>query len=740
MIENIILASEGSYDAAGTKLENLKKANFLFGSNGSGKTTISRVIEGSGSFPNCQVNWTGDIPLETCVYNKDFVEQHFDLKSNIRGIYTFGENIEVVDKIKNLKDEADEIKKKIYKLRPILFGGDEAAGKIKEKEAVSAQFVADIWSAKAKIDGLKAAFVGLNNNKKKFSEQYLIEASSNTADLKITSELCEGAETIFSKSLIKANILPIQDSSKILELERSAILKKKIIGKEDVDISALIKILGNSDWVQQGLQYFEHLEDRCPFCQQKTDANFKQSLEAYFDESYTTDLASIGKLIADYGSAGKNLLEAYDAIGAFDSPYFTREDFNKDVVTLRLALRANFENIAAKRKEPSAVIEINDTTLLIAAVNAHISKANEKIKENNDTITNLAVRKKELTSQIWKRLLEDTKDTYNDFKTKIDGIDKAIEALSIQIDKKTEELKKKEEEIEENEKKITSIKPAIDGINKLLKSFGFTNFYLTESAESGFYEVKRLNGEDAKQTLSEGEKSFITFLYFYYLVGGSFNSSGGMNDKVVVFDDPVSSLDTDILFIVCNLIKLIVAEMRAETNSIKQVLVLTHNIYFHKEITFDKKRNAGKAKNDETFWVVRKTSKGSELVAFQENPIKSSYELLWQEIKQKPPSDTAIQNVMRRILEHYFKFYGGINPEEIISKFDGRDKIICGTLLSWVNDGSHFATDDLYMSCDSGQIDRYLNVFQRIFEGSDHGGHFKMMMGDDYVALPIDDA
>jgi len=207
-----------------------------------------------------------------------------------------------------------------------------------------------------------------------------------------------------------------------------------------------------------------------------------------------------------------------------------------------------------------------------------------------------------------------------------------------------------------------------------------------------------------------------------------------------VFDDPVSSLDADILFIVCNLIKSIVAEMRTGTSPVKQVFVLTHNIYFHKEVTFDKKRHAAKARSDETFWVVRKTSQRSELIPFKENPIKSSYELLWREVRQKPPSDTAIQNVMRRILEHYFKFYGGITPKDIIDKFDGKDKIVCSTLLSWVNDGSHFATDDLYMACDPSQIDRYLNVFQRIFEESDHGGHFKMMMGDDYVALPAESA
>lgn len=740
MIESIHLANVGAYDTTGTKLEGLKKLNFIFGSNGSGKTTISRIVEGTGTFLDCQITWAGVSPLETRVYNKDFVEKHFDAESSIKGIYTFGENVEVAEKIKTLKGEADAIKAKLGNLRKILNGEDGTSGKKKAREDIAAQLIEDVWVAKKKFDDLDTAFTGLNNNKRNFCERYLKEASSNGATVRDISELREDATTVFSGALSRATVLPNQDGSKITALESSAILKKRIIGKEDVDIAALIEKLGNSDWVQQGRKYFDQLEDQCPFCQQKTDAAFRQSLEAYFDESYVADLAAISKLLDDYSDAARDLLTAYSASDIVESPDLDRAAFEKDVAVLRLALDSNVDHVRAKRKEPSAPATLTDTAPLLSAVNAHIVAANKKVEANNDTIDNLAARKKELTSQVWKRLLEDTKTIYDKFEADTGGLDKAITSLESQIETETKNFDAKQEEKEENERKITSIKPTIDAINKLLKSFGFTNFHLVESSGGGFYEVKRADGSDAKRTLSEGEKSFITFLYFYYLVGGSFSSSGGTNDKIVVFDDPVSSLDADILFIVCNLIKTIIAEMRTGTSPIKQVFVLTHNIYFHKEVTFDKKRSAATARSDETFWVVRKTSQRSELVPFVENPIKSSYELLWREVRQKPPSDTAIQNVMRRILEHYFKFYGGITPEDIIDKFGGKDKMICSTLLSWVNDGSHFATDDLYMACDPGQVDRYLNVFQRIFEDSDHGGHFRMMMGDDYVELPTKEA
>lgn len=310
MIENIQLANEGAYDATGAKLEGLKRINFIFGPNGSGKTTISRVIEGSGRFPDCQITWTGGSALETRVYNKDFVEKHFDAESSIKGIYTFGENVEVAEKIKTLRGEADRIKETLFSLRKTLLGEDGSGGKKKERGALAAQFVEDVWSAKKKFDDLATAFTGFNNNKKNFCDRYLSEAPSNTAAIRDIAELREDAATVFSPTLAKEAILPKPDSSKISTLESDPILKKKIIGKADVDIAALIVKLGNSDWVKQGRQYYDQLEDQCPFCQQKTDAAFRQSLEDYFDQAYITDLAAVGKLLSDYTNAVKELLNA----------------------------------------------------------------------------------------------------------------------------------------------------------------------------------------------------------------------------------------------------------------------------------------------------------------------------------------------------------------------------------------------------------------------------------------------
>ena len=218
-------------------------------------------------------------------------------------------------------------------------------------------------------------------------------------------------------------------------------------------------------------------------------------------------------------------------------------------------------------------------------------------------------------------------------------------------------------------------------------------------------------------------------MYFYHLLKGSFSEVDITIDRIVVIDDPVSSLDSDILFIVSTLIKGLMENARTTNTLIKQMFILTHNTYFFKEVTFNTNRS-GQKLNEETFWVIRKINGSSKINGHSNNPIKSSYELLWQEIKQPIRCSLTIQNTMRKILENYFTFLGNIKKDDMINLFQGEERLICQSLFSWVNDGSHHALDDLYVTQDQNMIQTYLDVFKKIFEESEHGSHYQMMIGE----------
>ena len=95
--------------------------------------------------------------------------------------------------------------------------------------------------------------------------------------------------------------------------------------------------------------------------------------------------------------------------------------------------------------------------------------------------------------------------------------------------------------------KTTSTLPVINKINNLLAASGFNSFSIAPVGKRN-YKLVRPDNSDA-QFLSEGEKNFICFLYFYYSVYGVLDETLGLDDRVVVIDDPVSSMDSDSVFI-----------------------------------------------------------------------------------------------------------------------------------------------------------------------------------------------
>ena len=242
----------------------------------------------------------------------------------------------------------------------------------------------------------------------------------------------------------------------------------------------------------------------------------------------------------------------------------------------------------------------------------------------------------------------------------------------------------------------------------------------------------RSDGTNAKDTLSEGEYRFITFLYFYYLVNGSNEPTNIRKDKILVIDDPISSLDSNTLFIISTLIKNLIDECINNKNDIKQVFILTHNIYFYKEVTYKGSRN-NPSPSIESYWIIQKLNSISNIKRFENNPILTTYETLWRTLdnidgvsnRNNVLDISTGLNAMRRILEHYFNVLCGYNYEECINKFDGEDKLICKSLLSYINDGSHFISDD-YVLCYE-DLGNYKRVFKLIFEKMGHIKHYEAM-------------
>lgn len=549
-------------------------------------------------------------------------------------------------------------------------------------------------------------------------------------------ELRKKATTIFGK--IPQNIIQINtiDYNRILDIELEPVWRKIIVGKADVNIAKLIQKLNINDWVNQGRSYIQEHDNTCPFCQQPTiTEDFKNQLENWFDETYLNDIKTVKELKQEYNSLTQNLINELNGIET-NQKNFKDTKLNVDKISAYLKTlisqnTTNSEFLNNKIKEPSRSVELVSLKEQLDLIADLITNANIEIRKHNDIVANFNTEKSSLIQSIWKFIIEEFRTDIAKFNADKIGLETGITALQTQLNAKLTEHSTLDTEIKNLSKNVTSIQPTIDEINRLLKFYGFLNFEIVPTKEKGFYQIQREDGEIAETSLSEGEITFITFLYYLHRAKGGETEESVNEERILVIDDPISSLDSNVLFVVSTLIKEIINNVKSNVGNIKQVILLTHNIYFHKEVSNVKPCSKG---GNPQFWILRKNNKISTIHFYGlKNPIQSSYELLWREIKEwENNSGITIQNTLRRILENYFSILGTNRNDFLIKKFSTQEeREICQSLLNWANDGSHTLPDDLFIEASDGIITKYLEVFKNIFIHTENIGHYNMMMDID---------
>lgn len=730
MIKTVEIKSVATYGESSEKLTDLKKVNFIYGSNGTGKTTISRAIANAvdhaadPAYRDCRVTWQGGNTLKVSVYDRDFVDGQFAQPEGLSGVFTLGEeDKQSMEKIAGLQKEQYSIREHIAKFKNTLHGQDGAGGAVGNLETNDENFQEKCWKMQERYRNFRDAFSRSRGSKKQFMAKLLYEDENNSSASVRLNELNAKAATVFGDTPEKEEELKIPTWVDLVAHEKNQILQKNIIGKSDVDIAALIQRLGNSDWVKKGMEFYARTDRVCPFCQQNTDDHLEQMLEEYFDETFGEDVSAINALLNAYKDDVDHVRGCLIALSNQSSERHVAEGIQAKLDLFESKSQANIRKIQEKLLEPSKPVQLDTLRGVFDGAKQIIDAENSEIQQHNEVVANFAAEKSALIGQVWRFLLDEIHGDLAAYKKNKLDLKSAQNSLNEKIMQAEQDVKAKNREIQSLEKATTSIQPTIDAINDMLASFDFTGFKLAKADQDRFYKIERPGGFDAKKTLSEGEKSFLMFLYFYHSLNGSETETGMTANRVVVFDDPVSSLDSDILFIVSQLIKQVFADARGQSVTIKQVFVLTHNVYFHKQVSFDSQKHS-----DKTFWIVRKSGNQSKIQCHAENPIKTSYELLWGEVKNPDVNNPAIRNTLRRILEYYFKILGGVPLNSIPTHFKGNEKAICGSLLLWVHSGSHFVEDEIFAAVDQPMIARYLSVFQRIFEVTGHIRHYEMMM------------
>lgn len=751
-IENITLNRATFTDVP---VADLTFVNFFYGNNGAGKSSIAHAIEEDDGVVWADGKSADD--YDVLVYNQDFINENFVNYGDLKGVFIFGEeDIEAKKRIAELTEE----KKK--KSDAKVAAGEDYKQKTAGVDAALTQFQDACFSKTADIRKRFEKCMDGKKQKRNFAEAVLGEKTPKEHDLPELERLYGVAFDDTARAYAE---FKKAGATTYGSLPGKEMLDKVIVSSSDTPFARFLKALGStaSDWVRDGHTHFSgSAGGKCPYCQQKLPANFENEVAATFDAQYQQDIRDLGQFQSTYGRETADIVRVLQTNTTDAMPSLDLRAYQEKLSLLESKFEVNRQRIAEKVKEPSKTVSLEDTDTLLLEIGAMIDGINKLIKANNDVIAAKKSSKEKCKTEIMQYLAFMLADEVTSYKDEVARLEKEIKEITERGTLLRKEISELTREISELNKHNANTEAAIDSINKILRDSGFQGFSIrAKDGVENVYEIVRENGTVA-ENLSEGERNFIAFLYFYHRVRGSMNSEE-LKEKIVVIDDPVSSMDSTALFIVSAIVREMINVCRNNTeylnpqvpgDYIKQLFILTHNVYFHREVTY---QQVGYY-NCTSFYMIRKNDNVStvklckrqnkEIPSEEENynPVQNSYAALWDELRDLHSTIPAL-NVMRRILEYYFLQLCGYEGSDlrsiVLEKKENREKFIkqvegekpdmtdyqlASSLLAYINNPNGIS-DGLNYVEDCEDAEAYKRVFQMIFDALGQSQHYKMMTG-----------
>jgi len=539
------------------------------------------------------------------------------------------------------------------------------------------------------------------------SLSYTIESLKNRASALID----KNATTSLSLSKINLEMLVFSEEN---------LLSKRISSSSEGFVAEFIETLGNSDWVNEGLSFVTSTDNdivKCPFCQQATlTKQLLSSIKSVFDGKYKEDLEILEKCLKNY----KRNINTIDL--TVDQYHFTDDEIKIWTATsksLTFSLKENIQKVENKILHPQEEIILTPVTEETDLLNDIITQINRRIIEYNKSITNRKSSLDNVKKIFWEQMRRDYTQT-------IEGDERALKSYtSKKITLKNEasiiesELSTIRSRLVDLRKKTVNIDASIDAINSKLLDLGISGFSIEKFDNSMYRLAREEKNNKVFRSLSEGEKTLISFLYFIERCHGSLDPSKSTSAKSVVIDDPISSLSHIYIFNIGQYIK----KEFINNNAYSQVIVLTHSLYFFYELTFTKKED--RDQKQELLRLV-KTPKGTEIKNMRYEEIQNDYQTYWTTVKDPNQQPALIANCMRNIIEHFFAFVRKRDfnnvfqlPELADDKFKSFNR--------YMNRESHSLGQNIF---DIKEFDygRFIEGLRLVFENCGYGDHYKAMI------------
>lgn len=721
MISKISLNKVASYKEP-TVLETDKRVNLIYGLNGTGKSTLSDYLlkSSDSKFKDCAIEGLNDDD-EILVYNQSFIRENFFESESLKGIFTLSrENKEAETKIANAEKEINRIvKEKQTKEKDLQ----------REKDAITSKQKAaktKIWEIKQNYTGgdrvLEFCLEGYKSDGNKLLAFVEGLKKPENKPTKTIESIKKEVQALSGENAQKYETLdPVIFPSQSVESED--LFKKEIVGNKNSTVSDLINKLGNSDWVKDGLKYLpseiETEKEVCPFCQESTiSKQLFQNIKDYFDESYGADIVSLKELHQEYSEA----IQAIPDKSVFENnPKYEvyKKDFELKYNAFTKVIEGNLKLIEDKLKSPSVSVTLKSSENALDEVNTVVENINNLITEHNRKIDQKETAFEEIKTSFWEIMRWEYDQTISSLASDKAQANRNIASINKSIRDFDTEISKQRGIIVEQQKQTVNIEEAITNINNGLIDLGIEDFKIKHHSENLYKIAREQNDNRIFHSLSEGEKMIISFLYFIELCRGKRDVTEAAKKKIIVIDDPISSLSHIYIF---NVGRLIHNEF-LRSDKYEQVYLLTHSLYFFYEMT-DPKRE--RRKENQKLFRIRKNSTSSEILEMKYEEIQNDYHSYWFVIKDDKQPPALIANCMRNIIEYFFNFVEKKDLNNVFQKpvmQENRFQAFC----RYINRESHSLGQNIF-DIKEFNYDDFKDAFALVFKENGYEEHYKKMM------------
>lgn len=580
--------------------------NVIYGENGSGKTTFSRLLAclEAGEHPDHPAleyaveSQSGSLTHSTKytrrvrVFNSDYVEANIGhLDGPLRHILILGEeNKAVAEELKAEIATRDARNARIQAIATAVTKLDTDKGKL--------------FSQIAKTIGEATSGSTLRSYRKPDAEgafAKLADAKSLSGDELEVRRATVRQEQMLEIGQLKLPIVAGEEETSVIDAAANAAPRAETLTRRTAQAAVIERLVKNpaiAAWVEEGVHIHSGVQERCEFCEQPLSPQRLKALADHFsveDQRLKVELEAelfrlsaiieglVGLSLPDRLAFYSELRTAYDAAAkAFESE---RDKLKSQLEKVRETLTEKMT-----LRTTAYEVELKSGTAALAAA---LDTIQGIIKRHDDKTAGFEREKSTARHAIEAHYLLSIKEQVDDFVRQASAMQAEALLLRDGGDEcpDTRSLEVLSESILAKQAQVSNAHAGGEDLTKHLKQFLGRTDLRFESEDDGYRVLRR--GKPAKR-LSEGEKTAIAFLYFLVQLK---DQDFKLDEGVVVIDDPISSLDASAIYQAFSFLK-------NETQAAKQLFILTHNFEFLRLLINWVKNIPGVPKADRTFTMV----------------------------------------------------------------------------------------------------------------------------------------